>query len=122
MTGTRRDSRRCLALSFKLSSRGDHDGRRGRIDRYFHPAPRGFSGWITAACVSMKTIPCLFFFCFVFFSGGCLAPAAPTEPGLLFYLSGDHQFIADYAAGDPKPTFLRDVRLVPDGARGPGFE
>jgi hypothetical protein len=32
----------------------------------------------------------------------CLA--ASPEPGLLFYLSGDHEFTADYAAGgDPQP-------------------
>ena len=45
-----------------------------------------------------------------------------TEPGLLFYLSGDHQFEADFASGDPKPTFLRDVKIIPDGAKGAGFE
>ena len=29
------------------------------------------------------------------------------EPGLLFYLSGDHGFRADYAAGGkPEPNFL----------------
>ncbi|HEY0431527.1 MAG TPA: LamG-like jellyroll fold domain-containing protein, partial [Pyrinomonadaceae bacterium] len=49
--------------------------------------------------------------------------AATREPGLLFYLSGDHQFIADYAAGgDPAPNFLRAVKIISDGARGPGFE
>jgi len=42
---------------------------------------------------------------------------------LLFYLSGDHEFTADYAAGgDPKPNFLRDIKIIPDGARGNGFE
>ncbi len=51
----------------------------------------------------------------------CFADA--PEPGLLFYLSGDHEFTADYAAGgDPKPNFLRDVKTIPDGARGNGFE
>ena len=45
------------------------------------------------------------------------------EPGLLFYLSGDHGFDADYAAGgDPRPNFLRDVKVITDGAKGPGFE
>ena len=49
--------------------------------------------------------------------------AATPEPGLLFYLSGDHEFIANYAAGgDPTPNFLRDVKVIPDGARGPAFE
>src|SRR5499427_5747085 len=51
----------------------------------------------------------------------CLA--APPEPGLLFYLSGEHDFDADYAAGgDPHPNFLRDVKIISDGARGRGFE
>ncbi|HEV7747150.1 MAG TPA: LamG-like jellyroll fold domain-containing protein [Pyrinomonadaceae bacterium] len=53
--------------------------------------------------------------------GSCFA--SPSEPGLLFYLSGDHEFTADYAAGgDPQPNFLRDVKIISDGARGPGFE
>src|SRR5580698_2365122 len=45
--------------------------------------------------------------------------AAPKEPGLLFYLSGDHGFNADYAAGgDPKPNFLKDVKILPGGVKG----
>ena len=41
------------------------------------------------------------------------------EPGLLFYLSGDHGFNADYAAGgDPVPNFLSDVKILPGGAKG----
>src|SRR4030095_4989044 len=53
----------------------------------------------------------------------CSCFSSPSEPGLLFYLSGDHEFTADYAAGgDPKPNFLRDVKIISDGARGPGFE
>ena len=53
----------------------------------------------------------------------CSCFASPAEPGLLFYLSGDHEFIADYAAGgNPQPNFLRDVKIISDGARGPGFE
>ncbi|HKE55895.1 MAG TPA: LamG-like jellyroll fold domain-containing protein, partial [Pyrinomonadaceae bacterium] len=47
---------------------------------------------------------------------------ANGETGLLFYLSGDHEFTADFAAGDPKPTFLRDVKLIQDGAKGAAFE
>ena len=38
-----------------------------------------------------------------------LLPPNPhaTEPGLLFYLSGDHGFNADYAAGgDPVPNYV----------------
>jgi hypothetical protein len=67
----------------------------------------------------MKRIAGLFLL-LVVISGACLAQA--PEPGLLFYLSGDRQFDADFAAGDPKPNFLRDVKLILDGARGPGFE
>jgi Concanavalin A-like lectin/glucanases superfamily len=41
------------------------------------------------------------------------------EPGLLFYLSGDHGFNADYAAGGvPVPNFVSDVRVLPGGAKG----
>lgn len=51
------------------------------------------------------------------------AAAQVAEPGLLFYLSGEREFTADYAAGgDPLPNFLRDVRVIRDGARGHGFE
>ncbi len=43
----------------------------------------------------------------------------PKEPGLLFYLSGDHGFNADYAAGgNPAPNFLKDVKILPGGAKG----
>src|SRR6185295_14519978 len=53
----------------------------------------------------------------------CSCLAEPREPGLLFYLSGDHEFAADYAAGgDPQPNFLRDVKIIRDGAKGKGFE
>ena len=45
--------------------------------------------------------------------------AASPEPGLLFYLSGDHGFRADYAAGGvPDPNYLADVKIVPGGAKG----
>jgi Concanavalin A-like lectin/glucanases superfamily len=52
----------------------------------------------------------------------CTALAA-TEPsgeaGLLFYLSGDHGFSADYAAGgNPLPNFLKDIKILPGGAKG----
>jgi hypothetical protein len=44
---------------------------------------------------------------------------AADEPGLLFYLSGDHGFRADYAAGGkPEPNFLHDVKILPGGAKG----
>ena len=45
--------------------------------------------------------------------------AASAEPGLLFYLSGDHGFNADYAAGgNAAPNFLADVKILPGGAKG----
>ncbi len=50
-----------------------------------------------------------------------LLPANPhaAEPGLLFYLSGDHGFVADYAAGgDPVPNYRDDVKILPGGAKG----
>ena len=41
------------------------------------------------------------------------------EPGLLFYLSGDHGFAADFAAGgNAEPNFLYDVKILPGGAKG----
>jgi len=70
----------------------------------------------------MKTIAGLFFLCLVSIGGQQSIFADSPEPGLLFYLSGNREFVADYAAGDPKPTFLRDVKVIPDGARGAGFE
>jgi hypothetical protein len=45
--------------------------------------------------------------------------AGNKEPGLLFYLSGDHGFTADYAAGGiPSPNFQSDVKILPGGAKG----
>ncbi|MGB6744705.1 MAG: LamG-like jellyroll fold domain-containing protein [Terracidiphilus sp.] len=42
-----------------------------------------------------------------------------SEPGLLFYLSGDHGLIADYAAGgNPVPNYVKDVKILPNGAHG----
>ena len=46
-------------------------------------------------------------------------PAPSKEPGLLFYLSGDHGFSADYAAGGfRRPTIWTDVKILPGGAKG----
>ena len=46
-----------------------------------------------------------------------------VEPGLLFYLSADHGFDADFSAGGtPAPNFLANVKIIPNGAKGPGFE
>ena len=52
---------------------------------------------------------------------GQQSPSGRTtqEPGLLFYLSGDHGFKADYAAGsNPDPNYLYDVKILPGGAKG----
>ena len=50
-----------------------------------------------------------------------VVPAVPQagEPGLLFYLSGNHGFNADYAAsGNVAPNFQSDVQILPGGAKG----
>ena len=45
-----------------------------------------------------------------------------SELGLLFYLSGDQGFKADYSAGGtPEPNYLAHVDIIKDGAKGPGF-
>lgn len=54
-------------------------------------------------------------------SAAALLPSNPhaQEPGLLFYLSGDHGFTADYAAGgNPVPNFQKDVSIQPGGPHG----
>jgi hypothetical protein len=56
------------------------------------------------------------------FASASVCFAAASEPELLFYLSGDNGFTADYAAGNPEPNFLANVKIIPDGARGKGFE
>ena len=71
----------------------------------------------------MKTTVRLFLLCLLPLAAARPCGAAPGEPGLLFHLSGDKEFTADFAAGgDPRPNFIRDVRVIPGGARGPGFE
>src|ERR1035437_918911 len=48
--------------------------------------------------------------------------AASAEPGLLFYLSGDHGFNAGYAAGgNAAPNFLADVKMLTGGVKGSYF-
>jgi hypothetical protein len=55
--------------------------------------------------------------------GAAPAPTASPEPGLLFYLSGEHGLTADFAAGgDPRPNFAHDVRVIAGGAKGQGLE
>jgi hypothetical protein len=46
------------------------------------------------------------------------SPTASLAPGLLFYLSGDRGFNADYAAGNPVPNFAFDIKSRPGGAKG----
>ncbi|MDR1637362.1 MAG: hypothetical protein LBR93_08490, partial [Treponema sp.] len=43
-------------------------------------------------------------------------------PGLLFYLSGENGFEADFARGRASPTFLSEVKLIEDGAGGKAFQ
>lgn len=46
-----------------------------------------------------------------------------SEPGLLFYLSGDNQFSADFSAGGQNnPNFLDGISIIPDGAKGSAFQ
>ncbi len=42
--------------------------------------------------------------------------------GLLFYLSGENGFIPEIAKGEPEPTFIREVEVIRDGAKGKGFQ
>jgi len=46
----------------------------------------------------------------------------PNKSGLLFYLSGENGFIPDAANGEPEPTFISEVDIIPDGAKGKGFQ
>lgn len=63
-----------------------------------------------------------FLMCLMVLAGAFAAtvPAAARErsPHLLFYVSADHGFKADYAAGDAVPNFKDKVSLVADGAMG----
>ncbi|HEY3384639.1 MAG TPA: LamG-like jellyroll fold domain-containing protein [Vicinamibacterales bacterium] len=44
------------------------------------------------------------------------------EPGLLFYLSGDHAVTADVSAGGtPEPNYEAGVSVINDGAKGQGL-
>ena len=47
------------------------------------------------------------------------ASAGAAEPGLLFYLSGDHGTTADFSAGHtPTPNFESGITTIQDGAKG----
>jgi hypothetical protein len=43
------------------------------------------------------------------------------DPTLLFYLSGNNGFTADAARGDPRPSVIKDIQIIPDGAIGSAF-
>jgi hypothetical protein len=45
-----------------------------------------------------------------------------TIPGLLFYLSGENGFEADFAGGRAGPTFLSEVEIIDDGVNGKAFQ
>lgn len=86
---------------------------------YKHYVPTGLRN--SKPCLQITKLKAILFILII----GCWAScfAAPPEPGLLFYLSGDQEFAADYAAGgDPQPNFIRGVKMISDGARGRGFE
>lgn len=44
------------------------------------------------------------------------------EPGLLFFLSGNNGVTADFSQGNPEPSFIHGVEVIPQGAYGPGFQ
>jgi hypothetical protein len=57
-----------------------------------------------------------------FMAGQAKNSSVSPEPGLLFYLSGNKGFNADYAAGGQVlPNYIKDVKIIPEGTQGPGF-
>ena len=52
----------------------------------------------------------------------CSPKTDSTKTGLLFYLSGENGFNADYSIGDGKPNFLYQVKIIDDGAKGKGLQ
>src|SRR5688572_21593766 len=58
-----------------------------------------------------------------FLAGQATNVSKSPEPGLLFYLSGEKKFTADFAAGGQNlPNFLRDVKAITNGVSGSAFE
>jgi hypothetical protein len=49
------------------------------------------------------------------------AAADEPESGLLFKVTADHGAVADLARGEAQPNFIDKVRVIPDGAAGPGL-
>src|SRR6185312_12850318 len=65
----------------------------------------------------LRCIRSLFLTCLFVGTAFAVTPSS-QQPGLLFYLSGDHGFTADYAVGKAVPNFLSDVKILPNGAKG----
>ncbi len=58
-----------------------------------------------------------------FLAGQAINHSEPPEPGLLFYLSGENNYQADFAAGGQKnPNYLHGIKIIPGGAAGNAFE
>lgn len=70
------------------------------------------------------TFPSILVILISLMGGSRWVPASPqnAEPGLLFHLSADQGFKADFAAGKAEPNFLDKVKVIPGGARGSAFE
>jgi hypothetical protein len=57
-----------------------------------------------------------------FMAGQPVSLSFSKESGLLFYLSGSKGFTADFAGGGQVlPNYLKDIKIIPDGKKGPGF-
>ena len=69
----------------------------------------------------MKKCYTLFFLSLFCIGYSAVQPLTAQDSGLLFHLSGDKGFEADYAAGNPVPNYLRNVEIIPDGASGSAF-
>lgn len=52
----------------------------------------------------------------------CTSDSDTSNTGLLFYLSGENGYTADYSAGDGEPNFLSEIEIIEDGAKGKGFQ
>ena len=58
-----------------------------------------------------------------FLAGQAANHSISMEPGLLFYLSGDNEFTADFTAGgQDKPNYLIGLQIIRDGAIGSAFK
>ena len=69
-------------------------------------------------CTSQRGLCWPLAFAFVLF----LSTRAMADHGLLFEVSADKGATADFSAGGtPEPTFLSEVTVIPDGAKGPAL-